>query len=245
MNPSRKITRVTKACLAVIASLPLVVSAQSAPSGTSPQADPAPSSAAKSETFSPSKHLGLTSAQASNVEDKSWAAAKEMETKLKDAVANFPDEEAPRAYQGRYYWLQGDKTKAQTILSGLNGELARKFLLAGAIQDNDRELFVKLYDDRPMCMYPSARDFRVQVAMESGKLDQAAQEIERCEKAYPDNHITRLMYWCERYSQPKWAHAELGKLAMRTPADEKGQVLLNRIFGEREKLKLLYPEQFN
>lgn len=197
---------------------------------------------AKKPSFTVVRDLGITYEQAWNPTSNDWAKPPVLE-RIQQAMADYPGQDLPKAYLGRYHMLQGDAAKAEEILKPLKEEMAYFFRLQGCLERNDLKAFVALYDTRQACSFTVARTLRLKLALEAKDTARASEILWTCYKTNPKGFLEKLLPLGAAHNQPAWVHAELTKLAGSITTRGKDLELLPVIQAEQERVKVLYPGQ--
>ena len=207
--------------------------------GSAPAQEASP---AKKPSFTVVRDLGITYDQAWNPTRDDWAQPAVLE-RIQQAMKDYPGQELPLAYLGRYHMLQGDAARAEEILKPLQVETAYFFRLQGCLERNDLKAFVALYDTRQACSFTAARTQRLKLALQAKDTARASEILWTCYKGNPKGFLEKLLPLGAVHHQPAWVHAELTKLAESITTRGKDTELLPVIAAEQARVKALYPGQ--
>ena len=188
------------------------------------------------------RDLGITYEQAWNPTSNDWAKPPVLE-RIQQAMADYPGQDLPKAYLGRYHMLQGDAAKAEEILKPLKEEMAHFFRLQGCLERKDDAAFTVLYDTRQACSFSQARSHRLKLALQAKDTTRASAILWTCYKGNPAGFLEKLIPLGAVHNQPAWVQAELTRLAESISTRGKDLELLPVIQAEQERIKVLYPGQ--
>lgn len=220
----------------------LAASAQDQPPAAPPAAaQPAASQPAKEDPKKKPEQFDLGSIlkgpQISMIGDTSWFTP-EIRAKFAAAETKWPSNTTVRLYVGRIAGYDKDIPKAEAYLLNNPHSYSRRYLYESYLQHGLIDKFCQEYDKVPAPLY---YDKRLEVAVKAKNF----QDIERTILGYhsPTGALDAILKIGVDLDNIPWAYDALGRVALRVPADEAGTKLLTRIFAERDKLKVLFPDR--
>ena len=175
--------------------------------------------------------------QVSRGYDNTWFTP-EIISKLEAAEKKWPADTTVRAFMGRIAGHEKNVAKAESYLIGNPAPLAREYLLEVYLENELKDKYCAEFDRPPS---PNGRYAgpRLKFALESKDYARAEKLI--LETHSPLDALNKILEVGVKDDQILWTYEALGRLALRVPADEQGSKILTRIFAERDKLKVLFP----
>lgn len=171
-------------------------------------------------------------------EDTTWFTP-EIRAKMAEAEAKWPSNNTVRVYIGRIAGYDKDIAKAEKYLLNNPHDAAHRYLYVSYLESGMNDKFCAAYDKYPEVI--AYYDKRLELAVKARNFPDIEKTI--LGKHKPAQAVDVIMKIGIDLDNIPWTYDALGRVAVRVPADEAGTKLLTRIFAERDKLKILFPDR--